>query len=179
MLLFLNFQRNTFQAIIVTDGTETYAVFSYKCDLLQWTGYWRHTAVGYSVQAADTSTDFDQFVNHPLSLRSFINDVACQNMENNISWSNLVYKIGESNTTVQQLRAQCRKMYQKDIQTFPNLPRIQNDLLSCPCSVRQMRRDGRYQIFAYFYGQRRVTGCYIQRSPSRHGASQLCCYSSE
>ena len=171
------FQRNTFQAIIITDSTETYTIFSYNCDWLQWTGYWRHAAVGYSVQTADTSTDFDQFVNHPLSLRTSIRDVACQNMADNIPWSNIVYKIGESKTTIQQLRAQCRKMYQKDIQAFPYLPRVQENLLPCPCPVRQMWWDRRYWWFTHFYGENR--GCFVQRFSSVHGASQLCCYSYE
>ena len=29
-------QENTYQAILITDGTHSYAVFTYKCGLLQW-----------------------------------------------------------------------------------------------------------------------------------------------
>ena len=146
--------------------------------MLQWTGYWRHAVVGYSVRSTAYSfKDFDQFVNHPFSLRSSISDIACQNMADNIPWSNIVYKIGESKTTVQQLRAQCRKMYQKDVQTFPYLHRVRNNLLPCPCSLWQIWWDRRYRWFTYFYSGNR--GCYVQRFPSRHRASQLCCYSYE
>ena len=173
----LLFQRNTFQAIIITDSIETYTVFSYNCDFLQWTGYWRHAVVGYSVQTAYSFLNFDRYVNHPLSFRSSVGNIACQNMADNIPWSNIVYKIGESNVTTQQLRAQCRKMYQKDIQTFPNLPGARENLLPCPCSVWQLWWDRRYRFFKYFYGENR--GCFIQRFPSRHDASQLCCYSYE
>ena len=178
-LMMLTLQRNTFQAIVITDSTETYTVFSYGCDLLEWTGHWRHAAVGYSIRIADISelTDFDHFANHPLSLRSSIGSIACQNTANNIPWSNLVYKIGESKTTVQQLRAQCKKVYQKDIRQFPNIGVVQDALLPCPCSVRQIWWDRRYRYFKYSYAERRA--CYTQRFPSRHRASQLCCYSYE
>ena len=110
--------------------------------------------MGYSVQTAYSFLNFDRYVNHPLSLRSSVSDIACQNMADNIPWSNIVYKIGESNTTIQQLRAQCRKMYQKDIQVFPNLQEIQDSLLPCPCSVRQIWWDRRYRFFKYFYGEK-------------------------
>ena len=167
------FQRNTFQAIIITDNRETYTVFSYNCDLLQWTGYWRNTVVGYDLETAYSFLNFDRYVNHPLSSRRSVGAIACQNMADNIPWSNIVYKIGESNVTSQRLRAECRKMHQRDIQRFPNISEIQDSLLPCPCSRWQIRWDRRYRFFRYFENR----GCYIQRFPSRHAASQLCCYS--
>lgn len=170
-------KRNTFQAILISNGTETYTVFSYNCDLLEWTGYWSHASVGYSVQTNGIPGNFDEFVNHPLSLRSSVRNVACQNVVHNVPWSNLVYKVGGSASTIQELRAQCIKAYQKDIELFSDIDAVQDALLPCPCSVRQIWRDRRYRFFKYDYTERRW--CYIQRFPSRHQASQLCCYSYE
>ena len=35
--LFLHRQTNTFQVVIASQGSTSYAIFTYKCDLLQWT----------------------------------------------------------------------------------------------------------------------------------------------
>ena len=170
-------KRNTFQAILISNGTNTFTVFSYNCDSLGWTGYWRHASIGYSVQTTGIHGNFDEFVNHPLSLRSSVRNVACQNVGYHVPWSNLVYKVGGSTLTIQELRAQCKRVYQKDIELFPDIDIVQDALLPCPCSVRQIWRDRKYRFFAYYYAERQW--CYIQRFPSRQWASQLCCYSYE
>ena len=36
ILLITKMQENTYQAILITDGTQSYAVFIYKCGLLEW-----------------------------------------------------------------------------------------------------------------------------------------------
>lgn len=37
---------NTFQAVVITDGFQSYTVFTYACGLLQWNT--DNTAIGYS-----------------------------------------------------------------------------------------------------------------------------------
>ena len=36
ILYFFTNQKNTFQAILITDGTYTYTIFTYDCNLTEW-----------------------------------------------------------------------------------------------------------------------------------------------
>ena len=49
---------NTFQAVLATDGTRSYAIYTYECGKLNWVHYF--AAIGFSA-----SPDF--FDEHPLS----------------------------------------------------------------------------------------------------------------
>ena len=63
-------QTNTFQLVIASLGTTSYAIFTYKCNLLEWS---RHNAViGYSAGC-------EYFENHPLSRTSKVTDIDCLN----------------------------------------------------------------------------------------------------
>ena len=76
-------QPNTFQAVIASHGSLSYAVFTYQCDLINWT---RHNAsVGYTA-----GPHF--FQNHPLSRTSDVVNIDCVNQPTSI-WSNVVYKL--------------------------------------------------------------------------------------
>lgn len=74
-------QTNTFQVILVTDGFNSYTIFTYQCGLLQWSG---GATIGF---IADDSF----FQNHPLSGSSAAN-IACVNIPATI-WSNVVYQL--------------------------------------------------------------------------------------
>ena len=74
---------NTFQAVLATDGTRSYATFTYECGKLNWVDY--GAAIGFSA-----SDDF--FAEHPLSRKLRVNEIACIN-RNSSKWSNLAYKI--------------------------------------------------------------------------------------
>ena len=73
-------QTNSFQAVIVTDAIATYAIFTYKCGLLNWMDY--QASIGYSI-----SSTF--YHNHPLSNTNNVNDIACLNTTTS-GWSNLI-----------------------------------------------------------------------------------------
>jgi hypothetical protein len=74
---------NTFQVLIASQDSLSYAVFTYKCDLLKWT--LKRASVGYS-----GGPYF--FANHPLSMQPNVTDIDCIN-EPNSTWSNVVYKL--------------------------------------------------------------------------------------
>ena len=77
---------NTFQAVLATDGTRSYAIYTYECGKLNWVHYF--AAIGFSA-----SPDF--FDEHPLSRNSSVNDIACIN-EDSVppsNWSNILYEI--------------------------------------------------------------------------------------
>ena len=72
---------NSFQSIVATDGTLSYAIFTYHCGSLNWIP--NSASIGFSI-----TQDF--FANHELSLTPNVNDVACINGE----WSNIIHKVG-------------------------------------------------------------------------------------
>ena len=74
-------QSNSFQAVLVTDGTTSYCIFIYHCDLLLSSG----AAIGFSA-----SGNFS--FNHRLSLQTHSNEVACSNRPDS-DWNALIYVI--------------------------------------------------------------------------------------
>ena len=81
LLLFI--QPNTFQAVIASHGSLSYAVFTYQCDLINWTRY--NASIGYTA-----GQNF--FQNHPLSRTSNVVNIDCVNQPTSI-WSNVVHKL--------------------------------------------------------------------------------------
>jgi len=76
-------QTNTFQAVLITDGSTSYTVFTYQCGSMQW----GTSSVGIGFRA-----DSSYYRNHPLSRMANSNDIACLNSPANV-WSNVVYKL--------------------------------------------------------------------------------------
>ena len=70
---------NTFQAILITDGTDSYAVFIYECGGMEWGG----GVIGWQ----DSSSNY---VSHYLSGRSNSNNIGCLYSS---SYSAVVYKL--------------------------------------------------------------------------------------
>ena len=71
--------------MVASQGSTSYAIFTYKCDLLQWTR--NHAAIGYSAGP-------DNFANHPLSRTPRLTDIDCLNYPSSV-WSNVVYNLNE------------------------------------------------------------------------------------
>ena len=82
---FISIQTNTYQAILITDCFETYVIYTYKCDLLQWTGpNGHHAVVGYNIQGLPVR-------NEPLSGTEAINTIDCDNQPLS-QFRNIVYR---------------------------------------------------------------------------------------
>ena len=82
-------QTNTFQVVVASQGSTSYAIFTYKCNLLQWSH--RNAAIGYSAGP-------DNFANHPLSRTSGVTDIDCLNYPSSV-WSNVIYNLNEGKTS--------------------------------------------------------------------------------
>ncbi len=174
-------KRNSYQAIIITDGVVTYAVFNYNCDLIEWSGSYRYSVVGYNIDTKSArSIDFPSFENNALSGYKEVSMVGCMNMNNGIRWSNLIYRVGRTTDLAQMARAECLSQAAKEIKSFESK---QYDR-PCPCSFWQAIFDSRYRYISYFLA--RSTGdssfynslCFVQRFPPRSSVGiQLCCYS--
>ena len=171
-------QRNSYQAIIISDREQTFAIFTYQCGMLEWTGLFEHAVIGYNV-GEGVDDDFPQFDNYGLSGQPNINILACLNEERGVEWSNLVYKIGDiSGDNLQQNRAKCFATYQKDVDRFGMSPfSLASAVLPCPCSIFQAIRDRRF-IFNFINQPLSSTAiCFFQRFPTLSGSVQECCYS--
>ena len=73
--------------MIASQGSTSYAIFTYKCNLVQWTR--NSAAIGYSAGN-------DSFADHPFSRSSRVTDIDCLNYPSSV-WSNVVYNLNEGN----------------------------------------------------------------------------------
>ena len=78
-------QTNTFQAVLVTDGANSFAIFIYRCGDLQW-GH--EATIGYGAS-------FEMFSNNRLSLIQDATSIACLNAPDN-QFFTVVYEITNS-----------------------------------------------------------------------------------
>lgn len=89
MLHMLLMQENTFQAVLITNGDDSYVVYLYECGLLEWTrgnDTIIDAIVGYS------TPEQGRFANHPLSGSSSIGQIACKNGK---QWNSVIYELGK------------------------------------------------------------------------------------
>ena len=71
--------------MLATDGTRSYAIYTYECGKLNWIK--RSAGIGFSAGTI--------FAEHPLSRNSSVNEIACIN-ENSSNWSNILYEINNN-----------------------------------------------------------------------------------
>ena len=178
---------NTYQAIVISDGRETYAVFTYNCDDLNWIGEEENYAsVGYNVPS--TTSTFASFANYALSRTSEVGRVACNHTSFNRPWTNHIYRIGIALSKDQIARSVCLARVANDETTFPvrtetlfEDPALLPQDLSfsdCPCSIQQARRDPSF-IFVDEIGSLGDLTCFFSRFTSVYNGVYLlnrCCY---
>ena len=83
--LFDTLQLNSYQAVLITDGQASYAVFTYKCGMLEWSA---NATIGFN-------TDGTLYRNHYLSGSSSAVNIACLNSLDS-PWSSVVYQLCKS-----------------------------------------------------------------------------------
>lgn len=82
-------QNNTYQAILITNGTKSYAVFTYKCGELEFSDV---AVIGYSAPLGP-------YKNHPLSDTDITADtIACVHQDS--VWNNVIYDLQPDGNTV-------------------------------------------------------------------------------
>ena len=158
---------NTYQAVVITDGSESYTVFTYMCDLMKWSGLYNYPTIGFN--AAGTL-----FANHPLTGREEANNIDC--IGDNQQYNNVWYKLSVDPDLVERLRRQCLSWYFSDIESYGSSVSVTDFSKSqnaCPCSWLQARWDRRY----WFFTSKDDSFCYIERFPNALGGAQECCYS--
>ncbi len=75
-------QRNTFEGILTSNGFRSYAIFTYRCQMMQWSGA---ATIGFKAAG-------NLYINHPISGQLNSSAIACANPQN--SWNNLIYRLG-------------------------------------------------------------------------------------
>ena len=155
-------QTSTYQAIVITDGIQAYAVFTYNCPRMETPGYYKYATIGFNARG-------EYYQNHPFSGLSIANNVACTGLQLNT----LVYRLHLHADFVQQKRAQCLQMYKEDEDLFDNsyISILTSLAEPCPCSLRQAWRDRRFQI-----DWRNDLYCFYQRFSILGFSTQYCCY---
>ena len=96
MYLFHKLQTDTFQGIVITNGSRSYAVFTYKCGLMQWSG---EATIGFKA-------DRTYYRNNPLSGTVLSNTIACINVPAS-NWSNVVYNLLPAGMSIVIYEAWC------------------------------------------------------------------------
>ena len=82
------FKANTFQGVLITNGFQSFTVFTYRCGSMQWSG---NAVVGFKA-------DDHLYEIHSLS-GSSANSIACLNSPGSV-WSNVIYQLCKWNVTL-------------------------------------------------------------------------------
>lgn len=77
---FLSLQENTFQVILITDGTYSYTVYTYMCGLLEWDN---GATIGFNSAGG-------RYANNDPSN----SDVACLNSPDS-PWNNVIFRLSD------------------------------------------------------------------------------------
>ena len=130
------FQTNTYQAIVVTDGLQSYAIFTYNCQQLQWVqSQSNYAVVGFNAYG-------QSYANANFSGTPLIGSIACNN--STYPWSNAVYNIGKSISITQNQIHLCISAYNNDITLFGATSPTAYIQQPCPCVHNQILRDSRF-----------------------------------
>ena len=172
-LFSFHLQTNTFQAIVITDGMQSYSLFTYtsNCDStygINWAGYGVNAGVGYNLGG-------DYYMNHPLSGSESVADIDEGGNCTGTGWNNVWYQLTYSLDEIQEMKAACFNMYFSDLNNVGDIStyRSVGDLQPCPCTLWQAIFDGRFELDDLY------PNCFYQLFPASSGAAQYCCYSHE
>ena len=150
---------------MITNLEESYALFIYECNLIEWAGRFTFPTIGFNAPSATI------FANHPFTGQSNANEVACRD-------SNLLYQIGTSQSVIEEQRRMCVEWYQLDIERFnQTITILDNELPSCPCSIFQAFVDRRFFVSFLVLTVRNNIQCFLLRFAP--GVDRECCYTFE
>ena len=154
---------------MVTDGQQTFVVFTYNRNMLEWSGPSDDAVIGVNI-GVGIPRNFPPFQNHPLSGRPEVPMVASLNLDRGIPWADIMYKIGDvSQNELDRNRAACLELYNQDIKQFGRM-RVLPAPQPCPCSLFQALRDQRFTLSPIQF--RPSIMCFVKR----FGPFQECCY---
>jgi len=162
-------QTNTYQAIVITDGIQAYAVFTYDCERMESPGHYQYATIGFNARG-------EYYQNHPFSGLSVANNIACQNVDG-LRWNTLVYRLHLQVDLVQQNKAECLQQYKEDEAFYGRYIYFFFPVDPCPCTLHQAWRDPGFQ-----WDWLNDPYCFYQRLTNvvdSDQSTQYCCYSVE
>ncbi len=182
-------EQNSYQAIIISDFTTTYAVFTYNANALNWFSICDdvYSVIGYNFdQRTANSFNLPSFQNHRFSGSSNIKQISLKFQAQNVQWANLIYLIGKDESPIRRSAAECCvAIGNRDESQFMDRGVRVEQGLSCPCSVEQAFQDRRYIHAAAYLAE--ITGderflsrnCFVQvfRPLRANRGVHMCCYS--
>ena len=186
----MQIEKNSYQAVIISDYKTTYAVFTYDAKSLKWFSTCDdvYSVIGYNFDQRTTDLlNLPSFQNHRFSGSSNIKRIPLKFQSQGVQWANLIYLIGKNESPIQRSAAECVSMGNRDGSQFiDRRVRVEQDL-SCPCSVEQAFRDRRYIHAAAYLAE--ITGddrflsrnCFVQvfRPLRANRGVHMCCYSTK
>jgi fibulin 1/2 len=148
--------------VITTDGKQTYALFNYPSDGLQWSGRGSTGVVGY------TTHDASFFSRHFLSGFPQVVNIATQRYASNVDTTGRLFYRVSRDSNICSGNSVCLDWYFDDISrnsfwTFFLPP--------CPCSEFQARLDNRFRPHFSITGT-----CFVATFASLGFAQTECCY---
>jgi fibulin 1/2 len=157
--------RNTFQAVLATDGLNSFAIFNYNCGDLQWSGRWSKAVIGYNAEGGF------HYENHRLSGYDEITQVDHEVSASNVGkQGKLVYRLSLDPSFIEKAKRDCIVWFEED-QKKDDLSWVE-DLEPCPCRWWQAWWDRRF-TFDW------LSFCAYSTFASDFGSRQQCCYSSD
>ena len=171
-------QSNTFQAVIITDGVRSFAIFLYDCSLMEWSG--RELTLTNNLFATIGFNAFGQdFLNLPFTGTPLANQIACTNQACGQNLATYVIPLAQNQNALQLQRRECFDYYKTDVLSFPPISPFLSIFsgIQCPCNVFQAIFDRRFAGF-FFEGR----ACFVNIFPARNfrffrGSDAFCCYS--
>ena len=159
-------QKNTFEAIIVSNGSDTYAIYTYNCELLTNPGTYRKAVIGYNMGGLTLE-------NNVFSGSSMAHRVACQHLPK-YDWFNLVYKLNTGKDEKLEAMKECRTLVAVDEIDYNKylIEYYELDLDPCPCTISNAWRDRNFRWDSNnFY-------CFYPRFATYNDSNfdQYCCY---
>ena len=162
-------QNNTFEAIIVSSGTDTYAIYTYNCEHLTNPGTYRKAVIGYNMGGLTLE-------NNVFSGSSVAHRVACQHLPL-YNWFNVVYKLNTGKDEKLEAMKECRKLVAEDKMAYDEY--LIEDYVTglaesdpCPCNIRNAWRDRRFRWDSNNFN------CFYPRFATYTDSNfdQYCCY---
>lgn len=158
-------QSNTYQAIVITNLEQSYAIFTYNCGQLEWSGLDVFATIGYN------SPSDGSFANHRFTGLQDTTEIACNP---NPVINNVIYQISNIESAAADQRRMCLEWYLSDFDKYE-----QSDInlldqftaLPCPCQFFQALFDFRFR----FSFAKDSTFCFTERFIFK-AAIRECCY---
>ena len=149
---------------MITNHEESYAIFTYNCDQLQWAGADSFPTIGF-YSASDGI-----FENHPLTGQMNAIRVACSPSP---TINNVIYPVGMVD---QQQKRMCLEWYLADLNNYdaPLIAAYDQFTPPCPCSIFQAAFDRR---FRFTFNPSKTSVCFTTRFLTFGAALRECCYS--